>query len=822
MFRYNLLLAVRNMLKYWRYSMINIMGLAVGLASFILIFLYIGDELRYDRYNENADRIYRVNRWYNTQEVNEDASTCSFPCGPAIMEDYPHLVEAMVRFFDFQVPEMLFESFSEQDTLRYNEEWFYLADSTVFQIFSFDFLQGDPQTALEQPNTIVLTESTATKYFGEEDPLGQTLLLEELVEMEITGVIRDVPSQSHMKIDLLGSLSTYRMLQGREVPDQLLGPLTRYRQTKFNRYPETWVWNPCWTYVMLRPGVKQSELEAHFEDFYRKHYEELSNQNVTLYLQPLSDIHLYSDHAFEMQKNSDISYIYILSLIALVILFLASINFMNLTTATSFTRSREIGMKKVFGGTQKMLIYQFLGETLLHATIALILAILIVESFLPAFNQYTDKNIPSSFLLSAYSLLIMAGLLFFVSLLSGVYPALCMSRYQPLALFKNQAVTDQRSLNPRKILVTGQFIISTSLIIASMLAFSQLHHLRNARLGFEKDQVIVFKNAGSLTSQYHAFKKKLLAHPDIEHVTGMEDILGVNHNTRAYQVEGLEQGKNYYYPTFLVEWDFIETFQIPVLEGRSFSRDYPDDITQAVIINQTMARSLGWQNKEAIGKSIRSQYGDEKVIGVCADFHVLSLHHPLNKFIIDMYTRPEEFARIIAVRIKGDDPREPIQYIREQWNLFNPTRPFEPAMLRAHLNTLYKNEARFGRFSVLLTLLALFIAGIGLVGLTSFYAEQKNREVCLRKVHGASLGQILSFMYREFLSLVVVSNLIAWPLTWLLARIWLNTYASHTPLQFWIFLAAAAITLSMLTAILFIRSRISYSENPAEVLKHQG
>ena len=822
MFRYNLLLAVRNMLKYWRYSLINITGLAVGLASFMLIFLYIGDELRYDQFHEKADRIYRVNRWYNTQEVNEDAATCSFPCGPAIMEDYPHLVENVVRIFDFQVPEMLFESFHADDTLRYNEEWFYLADSTVFQIFSFEFLQGDPQTALQQPNTIVITESTARKYFGEAQPLGRTLRLEELVEMKVTGVIRDLPAQSHMKIDLLGSLSTYRMLQGRQIPDQLLGPLTRYRQTKLNRYPETWVWNPCWTYVLLRPGVQQSELEKHFEDFYRTHYAELSNQNVTLYLQPLSEIHLHSDHAFEMQKNSDISYIYILSLISLVILFLASINFMNLTTATSFTRAREIGMKKVFGGTPEKLIYQFLGETLLYTTIALILAVLIVESFLPAFNQFTDKTIPASFLLSPYSLLILTALLLFVSLLSGLYPALCLSRYQPLALFKNLAVADKKSLHPRKILVTGQFIISTSLIIASMLAFSQLHHLRNARLGFKKDRVIVFKNSGSLTSRYPAFKEKLLSHPDIESVTGMEDILGVNHNTRAYQVESLEEGKNYYYPTFLVEWDFIETFQIPILEGRSFSRDRPNDITQAVVINQTMARSLGWQNNEAIGKSIRSQYGNEKVIGVCADFHVLSLHHPLNKFIVDMYTRPEEFARIIAVRIQGDDPEKALPYIRAQWHRFNPTRPFEPSRLQSHLNRLYKNEARFGRFSVLLTMLALFIAGIGLVGLTSFYAEQKNREVCLRKVNGASLRHIMAFMFREFISLIAISNLIAWPLTWFLAHNWLKTYASHTSLQLWIFLAAAGITLAMLSAIVFIRSHISYSKNPAEILKHQG
>ena len=523
-----------------------------------------------------------------------------------------------------------------------------------------------------------------------------------------------------------------------------------------------------------------------------------------------------------MNQNSNIYYIYFLSLTALVILSLATSNMINLSTAISYTRAREIGMKKVFGGTPTNFIFQFLGETFFHTAIALILAILLVEVLLPFFNLFTDKAISHSFIITDYSPAVIGSLLLLIGLLAGIYPAFCLSGYQPIDLFKSKSTAKRKSLNPRKILVASQFTISTCLIIATILAFAQLQHLKNATLGFEKDRIIVFKNAGNLTSHYYAFKKELLQHPGIESVTGMEDLLGVNHNTRAYQVEGLEEGKNYYYPTFLVEWDFIQTFQIRMLEGRAFSPDFPGDLTQSVVINQTMAQSLGWSNHEALGKSIQSQYGQEKVIGVCADFYVLSLHHPKNKFIIDMYTLPEEFARIIAVRVKDAKTTGALSHTEKVWNRYNPTRPFAPQMLKEHLDEQYANEARFGRFFLLLTILALLIACIGLIGLASFLAEQKNRELCLRKVHGASLNNLLGLMFKAFLGMLIFSNLIAWPLTWFIAEKWLGSYASQTPLSLWVYISASAISVLILTVIIFIRTRFSYKKNPADVLKYHG
>ena len=384
MFRHIIVIGLRNIRKYWKYALINITGLAIGLASFIFIILYIQDELKYDKFHEKAPRIYRVNRLYNSNNINEDAATCSFPCGPTLQEDYPELIEHMVRFFDFQKPEMLIEyKKNKEEIVRYNEKWFYLADSTAFEIFTFKLKEGNPETVLDCPNSIVLSESTARRYFSEEEPLGKIIRLEEFVDLEVTGIMEDISSQSHFRIDMLGSLSTYRQLQGKQIPNSLLGPLTNYRQTREGVYPETWIWNPCWTYVLLHEGVEKEQLESKLPEFYTNNYTDFSNQDVTLYLQSLTDIHLNSHHVYEMQPNSHMMYVKIFSIIAGIVLFLACINFMNLATAFSFTRVKEIGMKKVFGCARSHLTIQYLGETIVLTAIAMLVGIFIVESFLP-------------------------------------------------------------------------------------------------------------------------------------------------------------------------------------------------------------------------------------------------------------------------------------------------------------------------------------------------------------------------------------------------------------------------------------------------------
>ncbi|MCD4834410.1 MAG: ABC transporter permease [Bacteroidales bacterium] len=804
MFRHNLKIALRNILKYWNYSIINIGGLAIGLASFIFIVLYIDDEIKYDKYHENADRIYRINRLYNSNDVDEDAATLSFPAGPTLVLDYPGIVENQVRFFNQLRNQWFFDyQKSEDEIIRFNEPHFMLADSTVFDIFSFPFIEGNPETALDNPGTIVVTESTAKRYFGDESAIGKVLRVEEGFNFEITGVIKDLPTQSHLKIDILGSLNTFR---------------------QFNRngqFPQTWIWNPCWTYVLLHEGTDPELLNERFPEFYENHYNDLRDADVTLYLQSLTDIHLKSHHVYEMRPNSNIVYVYILSIIAVIILALACINFMNLATASSAGRAKEIGMKKVFGSLRKKLISQFLGEAVVQSFIAMLIAIIIVELLLPGYNNFTGKNITPAFLVELQILGFIIGVAFVVGLIAGAYPAFILSSFKPLKVLKGALKGGAKSGTTRKVLVIVQFSISISLIIGSLIVFAQLKFLRNAELGFKKDHIINIERVGQLFNNHEAFRQELLSHKDIDFVTGAEDYLGINHNTRDYEVEGLTPGQRFYIPTFLVDWDFVETFDIEVVEGRAFSRDFLSDTVNAVMINETMVKDLGWTNEEAIGKRIVSNDGDERVIGVYKDFNAMSLHRPVNKFILDMFRRPEIFARIISIRYSSNNHKEVLDHIESVWNEFVPTRPFEYQFFDQQLDELYKDELRFGRFSVMLTILAIIIASMGLVGLTSFLAEQRTKEIGIRRALGSSTGAIISLMAKEFIWLLLVANIISWPITYYFTTNWLESYSRHISTNWGIYILSGILTLVIAMIIITYRAYKTAMLNPAQTLRYE-
>lgn len=801
---HNIIIAVRNITKYWKYSLINISGLAIGIACVIFIVLYISDELKYDKFNAKAERIYRVNRLYNSNNVNEDAATMEFPCAPALEFDYPDLVERAVRFFNFMRDDIFIEyTKANNEVVRFNDKGFFLVDSTIFDVFSFPFLEGDPRTALDRPNTIVITESTAKRYFGDESPIGKTLRIEEGVNFEVTGVIKDIPSQSHFKINFLASLTTFRVLAG-------------------GRLPQTWIWNPCWTYVLLRPGITQQMLDAKFPQFYKNHYDDLKDQDVKIYLQPLTDIHLESHHVYEMHQNSNSIYIYILSIIAAIVLLMACINFMNLVTAKSAGRAKEIGVKKVFGGNRGQLTRQFLGEAIFQTFIGLIFAVVLVELLLPGFNSFTGKSIGEGalFQLKSIAYLIFLGL--FVGVLAGAYPAFFLSSFQPLAVLKGTLSAGSRSSVARKVLVVIQFTISISLIIGTLVVFSQLNFLRNAELGFKKDHIITVQRTGQMFQNYEAFKQELLKNKDIQYVTGAEDVLGVNHNTRAYEVEGLTAvGQNFYIPTFMVDWDFLETFGIKVVSGRGFDRRFPSDTVNAVMINEHMAKDLGWTNESAIGRKVKSQDGDERVIGVFRDFNAMSLHRPVNNFILDMFRRPAVFARIIAIRVNSNNYPEVIKYIEEKWKQFNPTRPFEYRFLDSQLQALYSDEDRFGKFSLMLTLLAIMIASLGLIGLTLFLAEQRTREIGIRRVLGATTMNIVKLLFGEFTLLLLVSNVIAWPITYLITTRWLETYSRHIPTQWGLYAVATIFTLLLALFVTGYQAIRTAHLNPAKTLKYE-
>lgn len=804
MLRHIITIAARNILKHFNYSLLNVIGLAIGISSFLFILIFVLDELKFDRFHQDHERIYRMNRLYNSNDINENAATCSFPLGPSLAEAYPDMVHSVVRFFDFQVSEFLFEYRRDStDIVKFNEAWFYLADSAVFDMFTFPLIEGDPATALIRPNCLVLSASTAKRYFGDESAVGKVLWMEQGLEMEVTGVMEDLPVQSHFRIDLLGSMSTFRQLNG-------------------GQEPQTWIWNPCWTYVKLQRGIKPEQLEARLPEFYTSHYPDFQDQELSLYLQSLTDIHLKSQHDYEMHPNGNITYIRILTAIGLFVLLLASINYMNLSTASSAGRGKEIGLKKVIGARKRDLMAQFLWESFLLTLLSMLLAAMLIEFFLPAFNNFTGKEIGRGLVVRPWSIGLGLLLWIIVGFISGIYPAFYLSTQGTKHLRDSLSPGGKRGI-ARKILVVSQFLISIALIIGTISAYAQLNYLQKADLGFRRDHIILIPVKFNMARQFEPFSAELKQHSQIISVTGMEDILGVNHNTRQFVIEGMFDDQPFWYPAFLVRYDFIETFDIDVVEGRAFSRDFPADTIDAIMINESMVKHLGWTNEQAIGKAIRSD-GNERVIGVFCDFNAVSLHKPVSNFVLDMIGDPRGAAgltRYIAIRTSTDQYKQVIPYIRQVWEKFAPTRPFEYSFLDEELNSLYKDESNFSRLSILLTLLAILIAALGLIGLTSFMVERKTKEISIRRVHGASVSQVNLLLSREFLKLIAIANLISWPLAYLAIRKWLEGFSKHIEVQWFVFLASALLTLLVTVLITTLHAYRASLMNPAETLKYE-
>jgi putative ABC transport system permease protein len=804
MIRHFFLVAIRNAYKHLNYALINVLGLALGLASFVFIIIYVSDELKYDKFHKNADKTYRVNRLYNANNVNEDAATLSFPEGEALQNTYPDMIKSMCRLFDLQVSTLLFEYVkNEDDIIKFNEEWFYMADSSVFDVFTFSFKEGDMETALDRPGVVVISETTAKRYFGNESAMGKILRIEEGFNVEITGVFRDLPSQSHLRIDILGSLSTFRQFGG-------------------GQFPQTWIWNPCWTYIVLRDNVKPEALAANFPEFIKNNYLDFKDQKITLTLQKLTDIHLKSHHEYEMHPNSDIIYVTILTGVAIFVLLLACINFMNLATASSAGRAREIGLKKVLGANRRQLTLQFLFEATLHTFLAFILAASAVEFLLRTFNNFTGKNIDGGIFLQPQNILLALGLVIIVGLISGSYPAFFLSSLDASRL-RGNLLQGAKSGIARKVLVVFQFSISIALIIGTFSVYKQLNYMRNAELGFRKDHVIILPAVRNLSVNFDRFAEELKTNKDILQVTGMEDILGVNHNTRPFFVEGHDEANFYYYPAFVVRNEFLETFDIKVIAGRGYSVDYPDDTLNAIMINETMVKNLGWTNEDAIGKRIRSD-GQEKVIGVFKDFNALSLHTPVRDFVIDLMGNPRGAAgltRYIAIKVNSDNYKELLIFIKKTWEEIAPTRPFEYFFFEDKLDAQYKNEDKFSKISLLLTILALIIASMGLIGLTSFLVEKKTKEICIRRVHGARLSNINGLLSREFIKLIILANFISWPVAYFWLTNWLENFTRHILPQWYVFVISGVLTLAIALIITAVHALRATLINPAETLKYE-
>lgn len=802
MLRNYFIVAIRSILKDKFYSLINVFGLMLGIASCIFIGIYIQHELSYDRFNTKADRIYRINEFIETEDTGEQSSSAPFPTGPTLQEEYSNLVESQVRFFDFQSPTILV---SEKDSDKeFNEPDVLFVDSTFFQVFDYAISKGDKATALQKPNSVVLTETTAKRYFGNNDPMGKFLRIEGAQDVMVTGVMPDPPSNAHFKFDFLISFSTLRNF--------------------FNgQYPQTWYWNPCWTYVLLKEGAKPKDLENYFPAFIQKYFPDFVKNDARMALQPLTDIHLKSNLEFELEANSSESNIYVFTVIGIVILFIACMNFMNLSTARSAKRAKEVGLRKTLGGERQQLVFQFLLESLIISFVAIILSVGLAVLGLSSFNMLAEKSIDYSVFLNSTILLSLVAILLVVGVGSGLYPALVLSSFVPAKVLKDSQAKGGRGAALRKGLVVMQFALSIIMIISTVIAINQLSFLRKSDTGFDQNQILYVSALRTpITRTYPAFKKELEQRSDVVSVTGVLDVLGSKHQGDNYRFEGMDVSK-----LFSVMWvnhDFFKTFDLKIIEGREFKENITTDDTLALVVNESLVRQMKWTPTEAIGKAFHYNQFHGEIIGVVENFNFVSKHREIEPLVIQLRSNPGHFnfsLKYVAIKLNSEDLPKTVAAIEAKWKELAPGRPFDYFFLDQELDKLYKDEEKLGKVAGIFSALAVIVACLGLFALASFMTEERRKEIGIRKVMGGSVSQIVMLLSKDFSKLIALAFLIACPIAWYATHSWLSSFAFHVDISWVVFLVVGIATLLIALFTISYRALQAAFTDPAKTLRHE-
>jgi putative ABC transport system permease protein len=786
-------IAFRNLWRHKIFSSINIMGLAVGMTACFLIFLYVRFELSYDSFHKNADRIYRIVADIKTptEVINTDRPAWAVP--PNVKEEFPE-VESFVRIADDEVLVRKGDkSFQEE-----NAAW---ADSSFFHVFDFRLLKGNPQTALKNQFSIVLSEYAAKKYFGKEDPIGQTLLITgDAFPAKVTGVMKDMPENSQVKVDMLLSMTT--------------------RTQKFDSAADR-QWGSYWphAYLLLRPGTNATALQKKLPAFLEKRNGtnmKESQMYPTLFLEPLKDVYLYSTRSGPKQGN--ITNVYIFSIVAIFILLIACINFINLTTARSAERAKEVGIRKVVGAAKVQLTKQFIGESVIICLIAFLLAVLFSWLLLPLFNQLSGKIISHSIFENIRYLVILFFAAIAIGFLAGVYPALVLSSFKPVIVLKGKFATGTRGNLLRKALVVSQFTISIGLIIATIIVYNQMQYMRNRDLGFSKDQIMVMDTYGDKGKD--AFKQVLTGIPTVKSVAMSSSVPGGGNPGAYSEIENIKgdlQVANL--DLYFVDFDYINQFKIKMVAGRSFSKEFGTDTTQAMVLNEAAVKMFGYTSpQQAIGKRFKQWGREGKIIGVMKDFHFRSLQQPIKP--LTMRIEPEG-NNLVSVNVSAANLPATIASIEKKWKELIPKRPFSYYFLDEFFDRQYRSEERFGKLFLNFAVLAIFISCLGLLGLASHSTIQRTKEIGIRKVLGASTSTIVNLLSIDFLKLVAISSLIAFPLAWFTMHKWLQDFAYRTGVSWWIFVIAGILaTLIALFTISFQAIRAAVA-NPVKSLRSE-
>jgi putative ABC transport system permease protein len=801
------MVALRNIRKHKGYSLINIIGLAVGIASCLLILLFVQSELSYDRFHEKPERIYRVGFKFHVGTNQFDAALGPCPLAGALLRDFPE-VESAARIFARQSRGG--DVFVRYDENRFKEKRFFWADPDLFDILTIRFTKGDPDDALAQPNSVILSSEAAEKYFSQEDPMGKMLELEDGSLYMVKGVTEKWPEPSHFHFDFLASFSS----------------LPKSRDPDFYD-------TAVFTYILLRENASIEQLEAKLPEFsgkcmapiiekimavpYREFLE--SGNFIGFMTQPLLDIHLHSDWGNELEPQGNFNTVIIFSAIAFLILVVACINFINLTTARSTQRANEVGVRKVVGSTHAQLIRQFLSESILQSLIAVLLALIIVELALPIFNSLVGKNFSSFYFQNwTFLLIVFIGALI-IGAAAGSYPAFLMASYRPVAVLRGTTQSSLRGRRFRNILVVFQFCASITLLVGTTVIYAQLHYVQNKELGFEKEHVVVVQRAEKLGTQQEAFKNRLKQHSNVLSVTFTDSLPQMLLEAKVFQKEGEGSNKNNTLITISTDHDFLETYGIQLVEGRYFERERSSD-SEAIVLNQAAVKALDIHNpleKRLILVGLRRRPMD--IVGIFNDFHMEPLHVKIGPTaMILMGTRP---GVLLSVRVRPGNLQKTLGYVEDQWNQFTNNQPFEYVFFDDQFDMIYKAEIQAGKVITAFACLAIFIACLGLLGLASFTAGQRTKEIGIRKVLGATVSGIMILLNKDFIKWVLIANLIAWPLAYYVMNKWLQSFAYRISLNIWMFLPAAAVALVIALLTVSYQSIKAAISNPVDSLRYE-
>jgi putative ABC transport system permease protein len=799
----------RNSMKDKFYSLLNLVGLGIGLACAIFIFMYVQDELSFDKYNENYERIYRLEGDFYISGKQDLMAITQIPLGPTLMDEYPEIEEA-ARILPR--PSIYFRD--GEDVFK--EDSIAIADSTLFSIFTVDFIHGDKRTALTEPLTMVISRSMANKYFGRTDVINESLRQLDGSEYRITGVFRDLPQNTHLRYNGLISSKTIEEQIGSE---------------RFNDRSAPSFWNVAvFTFVKMAENTTPQMILDKFPAFYDKYMRELGDQidaSFDLRMTNLADLHYQEDELSRDAAKGNMNYIIILSVIAVFIVFIAIVNYINLTTARSASRSKEIGIRKVGGASKGALRQQFIGESLMTAVFAGILATLFVLLFIPLFNNFSEKSFSLSILLQPEIILFIAGLTLVTGLLSGVYPAYYLASFNPVSIIKGASTGKSEKGILRKGLVISQFVISAFMIIGSIVVAVQLNYIRNKPLGFVRENIIALQlNDSAITNNLEAFKEELKRSPDIKGVALSTTLPGRFFGKRVMMAENennemIEKA----FDNIFVDYDFIDLYEIKIKPGgRNFSKDFGSDQQSSFIVNEALGREMN-HGEASVGKRFRPGVflngqgpPEGEIIGVVEDFHYASLHNPVGSLVL-LVNDNVNFMRTLSVKYMEGKSAEVLEWITTTRDSFNATFPLEYSFLEEDLDELYSQERIIFTLFIAFTAMVLVISAIGLLGLSAFMTAKRTRETGIRRVMGASQQQILNLFLTEFSKWVLISNVLAWPISWWVMTRWLENFEFRRAFPFWTFAVSLAISVIIALITVSWQSIRAARMNPASSIR---